>query len=168
MGFNRSILPLAALTALASACATPPEEYPSLAIRDAERVSGTMEPVPAPPYIPPPPPAGVTDRLAQLTAQADTAHQAFSAQAPSVRSTVAAARGAEPGAESWARGHLALAGLEATRAPATTALADIDRLYVDAAVEGAGLEDIAAARSAVAAQVNEQEAEIAALSGALR
>jgi hypothetical protein len=154
---------LAALGSSLSACAATSDEYPSLAIRDVERVAGTMQPVAPTPYVPPAQPAAVLDRLDQLAAEAASAHQAFLAEAPQVRNAVAAARGTEPGADSWSRAQVALSGLEATRGRAMIALADLDRLYVDAAVEGTELTRIAATRDRVAAQVDEQNAAIEAM-----
>jgi hypothetical protein len=160
----RSFAPLA-LAGLA-ACSTPSGEYPSLAIRDAERVSGT---IPAPdPYVPPPTPAPVLDRLARLTGDAASAHAAFQNQAPAARRTISAARGAGAGSESWAQAQVALAGLEAARSQAMVALADLDRIYVDAAVEATELERIAAARQRVMGMVEAENALIAELAGALR
>jgi len=167
MRFNRTLLVATAFGSL-GACATPSEEYPSLALRDAERVEGTLQPAAPAPYVPPPTPAAVLGRLEQLGAEAASAHQAFLAEAPQVRSAVAAARGAEPGAESWARAQVALAGLESSRSKAMIALADLDRLYVDAAVEGEELDRIGAVRDRVAAQVGEQDATIGSLGSGLR
>ena len=164
MRFNRTLL----LLPLLGACATPAEEYPNLAIRDAERATGTFAPAPSAPYVPPPTPAAVVDRLGQLAADAASAHRAFLAEAPAARSAVAAARGAEFGSDSWARASVALAGLEGTRSRAMIALADLDRLMVDAAVEGGELERIVAVRDTVTAQVDEQNATIEALSRTLR
>jgi hypothetical protein len=160
----RSFAPLA-LAALA-ACSTAPGDYPSLAIRDAERITGT---IPAPePYVPPPTPAPVLDRLAQLTGEAASAHRGFLDQAPGVRSTVSAARGAGVGSESWAQAQVALAGLEGARSRAMIALADLDRLYVDAAVEAMETERIAAAREEVIGMVEAEDAVIAELAAVLR
>lgn len=167
MPFNRSVLPFVLFGSALAGCSTASEDYPSLAIREAERVSGTMEAIPPQPYIPPATPAGVVDRLDQLVADAAGANEAFGAEAPGARTLVAAARGAQPGAESWARAQVALANLEASRSRAMIALADLDRLYVDAAVEGAELERIAAARDTVATQVEQQNAAIAALAEGL-
>ncbi len=164
MRFNRALV----LLPLLAACATPAEEYPSLAIRDAERVSGTFEPAPPTPYVPPATPAAVVDRLAQLAADAASAHRAFLAEAPAARSVIAAAGGAEFGSDGWARASVALAGLEGTRSRAMIALADLDRLMVDAAVEGGELERIVAVRNTVTAQVDEQNATIEGLSRILR
>ncbi|MXP41480.1 hypothetical protein GRI75_07465 [Altererythrobacter soli] len=160
----RSFAPLA-LAGLA-ACSTPSGEYPSLAIRDAERVSGTI-PAPAP-FVPSATPAPVLDRLAGLTRDAASAHAAFQNQAPAARRTVSAARGAGVGSENWAQAQVALAGLEAARSQAMIALADLDRIYVDAAVEGTELERIAAARQRVADMVEAESALIAELAAALR
>lgn len=167
MRFNRTLLVAAASGSLA-ACATQAEEYPSLALRDAERASGTLMPVEPAPYVPPPPSSAVLGRLDQLGADAAGAHQAFLAAAPEARSAVAAARGAEPGAESWARAQVALAGLAGARSRTMIALADLDRLYVDAAVEGEALERIDAVRNRVIAQVEEQDATIGSLGSGLR
>ena len=168
MRFNRACL-IAALAGSLGACATTPsEEYPSLAIRDAERVTGTMQPAAPAPYVPPPTPAAVVDRLDQLSGEAASANQAFLAEAPRARSAVAAARGSGPGADSWARAQVAVAGLESARSRAMIALADLDRLYVDAAVGGEELTRIGAVRDQVAAQVGEQDATIAGLLGELR
>jgi hypothetical protein len=164
MRFNRAFL----LLPLVAACATPPDEYPSLAVRDAERVTGTLEPIPPTPYVPPPTPAAVVDRLDRLAAEAATAHRAFLAEAPAARSAVGAASGAEMGSDAWARASVALAGREGARSKAMIALADLDRLMVDAAVAGGELERIVAVRNAVTAQVDEQNATIERLQRSLR
>jgi hypothetical protein len=155
-----------AMCALLAGCATADDgEYPSLAIRDAERVSGTLPP-PAP-YVPPPTPPAVADRLTQLTSEAVSAQRTFEAAAPRARAAVNAARGDAVGSEDWALAQVALAGLESARSRAMIALADLDRLYVDAATEGGELTRIAATRDQVIAQVEQQNATISGLLGAL-
>jgi len=149
------------------ACVAASDEYPSLAIRDVERAAGTMQPAEPAAYVPPAPPAAVLSRLDQLAAEAASAHQAFLADAPQARRAVSAARGTSPGDDSWARAQVAVAGLESTRSRAMIALADLDRIYVDAAVEGTELTRIAATRDRVAAQVDEQNAAIQAMLGDL-
>lgn len=165
MRCNRALL---LLPLLAGCATTPSDEYPSLAIRDAERATGVFEPVVPAPYIPPPTPAAVLDRLGQLAADAASAHRAFLAEAPAARSTIASASGAEFGSDSWARASVALAGLEGARSKAMIALADLDRLMVDAALEGGELERIVALRNTVTAQVEEQNATIEPLARSLR
>ena len=166
MRFNRVCL-IAVLGASLGACATASDKYPSLALRDAERVTGTLQPAEPAAYVPPAPPAATLSRLDQLAAEAASAHQGFLSEAPRVRSAVAAARGAQPGAESWAVAQVALAGLEASRSKAMIALADLDRLYVDAAVAGEEIDRIGTARDRVAAQVDEQNAAIESMLGEL-
>lgn len=164
MRFNRALL----LIPLLAACASPDGEYPSLALRDAERVSGTLEPAEPAPYVPPPTPAAVLGRLEQLTADAASAHRAFLAQAPAVRSKVSAASGAGEGSDACAQAQVAVAGLQASRSKAMIALADLDRLYVDAGVQGGATDRIGAARDTVAAQVAEQDSTIDGLLRSLR
>jgi len=164
MRFNRALL----LLPLLAACATPDEEYPSLAIRDAERATGVFEPVVAAPYVPPPTPAAVLDRLDQLAVDAASAHRAFLAEAPAASRTIQAASGAEFGSDSWAAASVALAGLESNRSKAMIALADLDRLMVDAGVEGGELTRIVAVRDTVTAQVNEENLTIEGLARNLR
>ena len=159
---------LLALGASLGGCAAAPDAYPSLSLREAERAAGTMQPAEPAPYVPPAQPAATLDRLGQLTAEAASAHQAFLAEAPRARSAVAAARGSGPGAESWALAQVAVAGLESSRSRAMIALADLDRIYVDAALEGSELTAIGAARDRVAAQVDEQNATIDAMLAGLR
>lgn len=163
MRFNRALL----LLPLLAACASPEGEYPNLDIRPAERASGTLQPPPAP-YVPPPTPAPVLGRLEQLAADAASAHRAFLAEAAAARNAVAAASGAELGSDRWARASVAVAGLESTRSRAMIALADLDRLMVDAAVGGGELERIVAVRNTVTAQVDEQNAVIEGLQRSLR
>ena len=127
-----------------------------------------MQPAEPAPYVPPATAPAVLERLDQLAGEAASAHQAFLAAAPQARSAVAAARGEGPGADSWARAQVAVSGLEASRGKAMIALADLDRLYVDAAVEGEELDRIGAARDRVATQVAEQNATIDGMLSELR
>jgi hypothetical protein len=162
MRFNRALL----LLPLLAGCATPSEEYPSLALRDAERVTGSFEPAAPAPYVPPPTPAAVLGRLDQLDAA--SAHRDFLAEAPAASRTIEAASGAEFGSDAWAAGSVALAGLESSRSKAMIALADLDRLMVDAGIEGGELVRIVAVRDTVTAQVNEENATIETLASNLR
>src|SRR5690606_41779775 len=142
--FNRACL-IAALGCTLSACAAS-ARYPSLAIRDAERVTGTMQPAEPEPYVPPPPASTVLDQLDRLAGDAATAHRAFLAALPQARSAIAAAARAAPGDDSSARAHIALAVLEGSRSPATIALADLDRLHLGSSLDGASLDRTDAAR----------------------
>lgn len=164
MRFNHALL----LLPLLAACATAEGEYPSLAIRDAERVTGMLAPAPAQPYVPPQTPAAVLDRLGRLEADAASAHRAFLAEAPAARSAIAAASRAEVGSDGWARASVALAGLEGSRSKAMITLSDLDQLMVDTAVAGGELERIVAVRNTVIAQIDEQNETIETLSRSVR
>jgi hypothetical protein len=158
----------AALVIIASlsACKSAEEDgYPSLAIRPAERATGTLQPVTR--YVPPPTPPAVSDRLAQLGAEVAGTHRAFEQAAPAARSAVNAAKGSGLGSEAWSVAQVAIAGLESARSRAMIALADLDRLYVAAATEGGELTRIAAARDAAIGKVEQENATISGLLGAL-
>ena len=86
---------------------------------------------------------------------------------PAARTAVAAARGTEEGEDAWARAQVAIAGLQASRSRAMIALADIDRLYVDAALEGTALDSLTAAREQIAGQVEQEDAVVEELLGSL-
>jgi hypothetical protein len=156
-------LPVLVLPVLLCACATPDGVYPSLAIRDGERMTGTMEPVQVEPYVPPATPEAVLDQLSQLASQAQGAHAAFVTMAPKSRPAIVAGLGQEMGSDGWVSGQVALAGLETTRNNALIALADLDRLYADAVTDNNEGEKIAAVRSEVLALVAQEESMLAAM-----
>lgn len=160
MAFNRAYCIMLPLLAGLSACATPADQYPSLAIRDVERVVGTADPVVAPPYVPPAPAAATLDRLTQLQSAATAAHAAFIAQEARDRGVIARLSGAATGSDGWAVGLAALAELQGARSRTMVALADLDRIHVDAAVAGEDLSRVAAVRDAVAALVAQEDAMI--------
>src|SRR5690606_20922674 len=146
--------------ALLAGCASPAGDYPSLAIRDSERIAGTLSPAAPAPYVPPQPASAVLGQLGALAQAAEAAHEAFLAEAPRASATVENARGAAVGSESWARAEVALASLTSARSRTMEPLADLDRLLVDAAVAGNALAPIAATRDVVEAQVAAQDAAI--------
>lgn len=158
------LFPVAAF-ALLAACASPEGDYPSLAIRDVERVSGSLEVEPAPP--PPAPPAATLASLDELAASALAAHQRFLAAEPDARAVIASAAGAARGTEAWARAQVAIANLEAQRSQTMIALADLDRIYVDAATSALATESISDVRSQIDALVEQQDATIRSLLGRL-
>ena len=157
----RIAAPLLASLLLAG-CASSGDEYPSLAIRDAERpgnerVEGSFaSDAPAP--SPEPTPAASADllqRLAQLRGQAQSAHRDFRQAAPSA-TRLARAAGAT-GSDSWASAQVALADLDSIRSQAAIALAELDILYIDAALDNALRPEIAQARADVVALVAEED-----------
>lgn len=165
MKARRSIIPTALLFSLmAGGCTGANGRYPSLAIRDAERVTGTAQPVEgetAP--VPDTPSADLAGRLEQLTADARRAHAAFSAAAPGARQAVNAAGGASVASDSWVAAQMAVAGLEASRSRLLIALAQLDSLHVNAQLYGGGKDAIASARDAVDAMAREEDDTLATL-----
>jgi hypothetical protein len=161
----RRCLALSAL-ALLTACASAQSQYPSLAIRPAERANGTLQPVAAEPVLTPPP-AATLDRVSQLAADGRAAHQAFTQQVAGARATIAGARGAAVGGDVWAQAEAALADVRAARGKTMIPLADLDRLFVDAATQGEATDRIGATREEVAGLVTSEDGTVAELSANL-
>lgn len=115
---------------LLGGCASTGDAYPSLAIRDAERPSGSAMPVEPAPLPPPAPLAADTgQRIAQAVEQARKAHASFLAGAPGANRTISAARGARAPADSWIAAQVALAALQSLRSQAVIAQADLDLMF---------------------------------------
>lgn len=163
----RSILLAAAACLILSACAKDQGEYPSLARRPAERVSGTA-PVVTPPPPAPLPPVEVTGQLDGLVAKARAADAKFRDVLPRARSLVSAAAGAAVASESWSVATVALADLESQRSQAMIALADLDALYAAEGIKQSDTSAIAAARDAVIAIVRDEDEALNDLKGRLR
>lgn len=148
----RSLTPALALAILTSGCTTA-ANYPSLAVRDVERASGTASPAngePAPPEAPlPPASADLATRLDGLVAAAREAHRQFQSNRAAAERAVADA--GDTGSDSWSTASVALARLESSRSSAMVALGDLDALFVDARTEGA-LEETPAVRAITAAR----------------
>jgi hypothetical protein len=169
----RPALPLActAVALLLTGCAADTTNYPSLARRPAERVTGSADvaasavPVPPAPVAPSP---DLVARLEQIQAQANAAHNRFTDRLGAAERLVGAARGAAVASESWAVASVALAELEASRSQAMIALADLDQLYAAARIEGGPAEAIAQTRDRVIAMVGHEDGALARLRGALR
>ena len=148
------------LSGVLAGCAAPQGAYPSLAIRDAERVQGSFAAVtePVEPVVETPPSADLTQRLAQLQSDAAKAHRAFLNEAPGATRLVNAASGASIASDSWASAQVALASLESARSQAAVPLGDLDVLHADAALalEQRGI--IEDTRDAVTGMIAEEDA----------
>ncbi len=154
------------LTAALAACASPQGKYPSLAIRPAERATGTLQPVASEPVLAPVPQATL-DCVSQLAADARASYRAFAEVVAGARSAITGARGVAVGEDAWARGAAALADVRAARSKTMVPLADLDRLYVDAATQGEATDRIAAARDDVEGLVTSEDRTVAELSANL-
>ncbi|WP_296679070.1 hypothetical protein [Novosphingobium sp.] len=164
----RSLLPVAALSLILSACAKDQGEYPSLARRPVERISGTA-PVVAPAEVAPPAPSPeLSGNLEQLVAKARAADARFRDNAPRARALVSAAAGAAVASESWSVATVALADLESQRSQAMIALADLDALYAAEGIKLADTSAIAAARDQVISIVGEEDTVLNGLKSRLR
>lgn len=162
----RLTLPVAASLAL-SACAGSSANYPSLAIRDAERASGTFaaaEPrridVPA---VEVDLAGGLDTTVTSLVASARRAHDAFLALVPDARRRVAAPGAATTASDAWASAQVALAELEAARSQTAIPLGDLDAIYVSQTVQAAQSPSLVAAREQVIGWVAEEDAVLAEL-----
>jgi len=160
---------LASLAAalLLAGCAQDAEIYPSLSIRDEERVTGTFDPVEPAPYTPPAPGADTLGGLARYHAEATAAHRLALAAAEQARGPITAARGRPVGGEEWAAASIALAEIEAQRSATMLALAEIDRLHVVAQTEARDVSEIVGVLSQVEAMLLEENRLIAALRASL-
>jgi hypothetical protein len=155
-----------ALIAALAACASAQSEYPSLAIRPAERATGTLQPAAAEPVVAPAP-AATLDRVSQLAADARAGREAFVETVAGARAAIANARGAAVGEDAWARAEAALADVRAARAKTMVPLADLDRLYVDAATQSQATDRIGAARDEVEGLVAAEDRTLGELSAGL-
>ncbi len=137
--------------------------YPSLAIRDSERVSVTMAVPDDAGFTPVATPPATIENLDLLAANAMAADEQFQAAAGDVESAVNQAAGAAIGSEEWAVAQVEIAGLESLRSDTMLALADIDRIFVNAVVDGAEFDAAEQKRDEIARIVSEQDRVIAAL-----
>ncbi|KHK89683.1 hypothetical protein [Novosphingobium malaysiense] len=161
------------LPMVAGACSTA-GNYPSLALRDVERIRGSAQPVageaPQPAPEPPPLSADLATRLNGLVKMAREADRQFQANRPAAERAVASAGGIA--SDSWSTASIALARLETSRSSAMVALADLDGLYVDARTdapleETPSAEAIASARDLVDGWVDAQDEVLSSLAARL-
>lgn len=162
------------LPLLATACSTA-GRYPSLEMREVERISGTATPVAGEASTQPPaqpaPQGELAARLDRLVADAREADRQFQSSRAAAQQAVAAADGIA--SDSWSGASVALARLESSRSQAMVALADLDGLYTDARTAGPVAETpeaaaIAAARDQVGGWVAVQDQVIEGLAARLR
>ena len=157
-----------------SACSMQEGDFPSLAKRPFEDAPTVVEPQnPATPTVsslPAPLKAAVDDAISKSGA----AHAKFLKNLPTVQRRVNAARGSAVSSETWVVAQMDLAALEMMRSPSVTALADIDKLYLqrlNAEFEqepSGGAAIIGEKRDQIQAQVDTQQSEIDAMKARLR
>lgn len=157
---------------LLDACASV-DSYPSLAARPAERAYGTAPVATASP-VPTPAPMVASDsplavRIAAARKAADLAHERFRKGEPAAERLTAGSPA--PQSDGWSQAQVAVSELIAARTQASGALADLDRLLVEA--EDANADDnalvaIDEARDDVTRKIGEEDAVLARVAGRLR
>ena len=160
------------LASLLGACASSGSDYPSLAIRDAERVQGefaTGEPRRLDvPTVDVDLTGGLDARLASLVAAAESAHAQFLEVQPRAQRLVTSARGNSIGSDNWAAAQVALAELDSARSLAAIPLGDLDAIYTATRVAAEDAGAVEAARQRVIELVSEQDATLEDLRARIR
>jgi hypothetical protein len=141
----RHILALVITGLTLSAC-VPQGEFPSLAMRPAERQVSTEAPVHPQPVVPSD--SALRQRTAELQRLAAEGDRAFDAVFGLTTIAVGAA-GAE-GSETWVHAQQAVSRLETTREPTTRALTELDQLAIGRALVPTNAADYAAVEAAIA------------------
>ena len=152
---------------LLASCASSQATYPSLAIRDAERVQGSFDPAvtPAQPAVETPASADLVQRLAQLRTAATSAHRAFMDASPGAARLVSAAAGSDVTSNQWASAQVALASLDSARSQAAVPLGDLDLMHADASVALEQRDIIEETRQMVTGLIAQEDAILAQLRG---
>lgn len=148
-------------------CAASSDKYPSLTLRDFEKVSAaTPAPAPTPASSAPMPTTMNSDAFQQLMAERDSArraHAAFMTALPNAQRKSSAARGSGPASNVWADAQLAIAELTVHRSLTAEALGNIDELIAQASIAQRGLPSQITYQTEVSALVERQDRAIAGL-----
>jgi hypothetical protein len=168
MHLSKSLLIITPLIALLGGCTSVnPGNYPSLERRPIESRANAVAAAPTVAIEPTVVSATLVEALAALGGDADRGEAAFRAALADSRATIAAGRGAAVGSESWALAERALSRVAIARGPTTLALAELDKLAIDADNRDdlAALAAIAGEQGRVMALVAAQDEVLAGLSG---
>lgn len=165
-------LPLVLLSAtLLQGCASADGDYPSLALRDAERPDAANR-APSTEGLalidPAPPSAAVQAQIEEQVANARAAHRRFLAALPATRRAVAAGGGAPIESDAYAAAQVALGNLQTISSETAFALADLDALLAARSNALLSTGEVAAARETVTALVQEERAALDDLERDLR
>lgn len=164
-GFHVIVVSGLAASAL-SACAGNADQYPSLALRDAERVKGQFSPSPpdntAPTY------SVSSARIEDALAHARASHRQFMGSEPKVANLALNAKGRDIGDNSHSRALIAVADLTALRSETVSALADLDRLEAQGKTLFAPTEAVKSAQAEVARLIDVQNTALNALTRELQ
>ncbi len=140
-------------------------DYPSVARRPIERQASVVPFTPATPPVPAPVTATLAEAIRGLARDADAGELAFRAALANGRDAVLGGRGAAVGSEGWSQAQLNLSRIDAARGPTGFALAELDRLALQAENAGdvATLTALAAEQLRVAALITAQQTVLDAL-----
>ncbi|MXP08723.1 hypothetical protein GRI68_00820 [Altererythrobacter halimionae] len=164
----KRVYPLILLMTTLAACASPRGEYPSLAIRDGERMGGSAESAPpAPPAPRQPLSTDIDTRVKQLRELGKANHQEFADVEARAARLVSAARGTPITSKANASAQIALAELQSAHDATLAVLAELDVLLAEATIADALMQDIAEARNELAAITSDELARLAKLGGNL-
>lgn len=143
------------LAVLAAGCSSSSDQFPSLAVREAERLTGQFTPAqpgePAPTYSVP------SSQIDAALATARAAHQRFIAARPGAQASARGARGSAVGTSPHSLALIDLADLSTYHSETSIALAALDRLEAQAATLFAPTDAVKAAQAEVAALIGTQD-----------
>ncbi|WP_198507661.1 hypothetical protein [Qipengyuania seohaensis] len=156
-----------ALVLTLGGCAASSGDYPSLAVRDVERVDGSFA-SPERKAIQVPEVEidldGTLDVvLPALVSRTEEAHAEFVRLAPRAQRLVASASNTAEGSPAWASAQVALAELDSARSVAAVPLGDIDTLYTAKRVAAEDVTAIEQARERIVALISEEDRTLAQL-----
>lgn len=148
-----------------SGCASADDRYPSLAVRDAERVQDTLEPA----LSDQPEVIGQSnlDALVAPVDRAQEAHAQFTAMEGQVRSLVFASRGIGPEDDRRAQALAGFAQLTSLRAKTALALSDLDLLELKAATGFKRTQEIREFQSTILKLIEQQDKTLDSLNEAM-
>jgi hypothetical protein len=172
---------------LLSACAGSSQDYPSLAIRDAERAFnnypvctetadgdcpdqavGQEQDGEGEAYTPPRPGSEVIARAQALAGEVGDLHTRFRSALPGAQRAVSAARGQPVSSKAWGAAEVAVANLAGFRMRAGVPFADLDQLVAQTQLAGIVTADLEPVRDAARALIEEEDAALDSLRASLR
>jgi len=144
-----AVLPLLAAIGLLGACAGGSDRYPSLSLRDFERVQGSYAAPDSAAAVLRPAPLGVTqvEEIGKALEEASARHTRFLAHAETARPIVADAAGTGPEDKRWGLAQVEIAELDSRRAGTAALLADLDQLYADTSLSFTERDQVAQANA---------------------
>ncbi len=158
---TRTLIISSLASAVLTGCTANNDKYPSLAVRDAELLTGQA--APTKPVEVPTTSAQTFEQLRGFVEQARNAHQQFMAAQPGALRLAQASRNVSMENDTRASALIAIAHLTSLHGQTTLALSDLDQLEFYAATAFDATGDIKAAQILVGEMINEQESALDSL-----